>query len=303
MEIALKEFPKLSDSELARICAVNHKTVAAARPVSVGISQPEKRIGADGKSYPATKPARAPVVETPAPEQGKPVPREIVVPFVVPAQAETKSATQLPFCVATVWRFRLQRRDGAQSGGRTHTAVKPQDFESSASANSAIRAIRARNKAMHRAKSTGISVAALRARIPEKSRRKVLHRAGEARCLCALSKVRAVAQTGSALAWGARGREFKSHRPDHLETMTVIVYVLRGVRTGRRYVGITNCLARRLEEHSRGSALSSKILGEFELLLSEEYLGYAQARVRERYLKSGQGRAYLDARFGRRSPS
>ena len=38
------------------------------------------------------------------------------------------------------------------------------------------------------------------------------------RCLCALSKVRAVAQTGSALAWGARGREFKSHRPDHLET-------------------------------------------------------------------------------------
>jgi putative endonuclease len=85
--------------------------------------------------------------------------------------------------------------------------------------------------------------------------------------------------------------------------MTVIVYVLRGVRTGRRYVGITNCFARRLEEHSRGSALSSKILGEFELLLTEEYPGYAQARVRERYLKSGQGRAYLDERFGRRSPS
>ena len=32
-----------------------------------------------------------------------------------------------------------------------------------------------------------------------------------------LSKVRAVAQSGSALAWGARGREFESLRPDHLE--------------------------------------------------------------------------------------
>ncbi len=150
---------------------------------------------------------------------------------------------------------------------------------------------RARNKAMDLAKSTGNSAGCVgcsdfryarrtgssseprwrsvaksepTVRGAEESREvaeKGLASALSVRCLCALSKVRAVAQTGSALAWGARGREFKSHRPDHLETMTVTVYVLRGVRTGRRYVGITNCLARRLEEHSRGSALSSKILG------------------------------------------
>ena len=28
-------------------------------------------------------------------------------------------------------------------------------------------------------------------------------------------KCRAVAQSGSALVWGTRGREFESHRPDH----------------------------------------------------------------------------------------
>lgn len=32
-----------------------------------------------------------------------------------------------------------------------------------------------------------------------------------------LYQCRAVAQPGSALAWGARGREFESHRPDHFK--------------------------------------------------------------------------------------
>ena len=81
--------------------------------------------------------------------------------------------------------------------------------------------------------------------------------------------------------------------------MAVTVYVLRSKQTGRRYVGITNCLPRRLDEHRRGSALSSQILGEFEVLLTENLLGYPEARVRERFLKSGKGRAWLDERFGR----
>jgi hypothetical protein len=35
------------------------------------------------------------------------------------------------------------------------------------------------------------------------------------------AKCRGVAQPGSALAWGARGRPFKSARPDHFVDMTV----------------------------------------------------------------------------------
>lgn len=53
--IALTEFPKLSDSAIGQLCGVDHKTVAAIRPPTLGNSQPEKRTGADGKQYPATK--------------------------------------------------------------------------------------------------------------------------------------------------------------------------------------------------------------------------------------------------------
>ena len=53
------------------------------------------------------------------------------------------------------------------------------------------------------------------------------------RALASASLVRAVAQPGSALAWGARGREFESHRPDHLNRLRVKLGRLCGVRFGR----------------------------------------------------------------------
>jgi len=62
VEIALKEFPATSDAELGRVCAVSHPFVGRVRaelqPVTVTGSV-ETRLGADGKSYPASKPARA----------------------------------------------------------------------------------------------------------------------------------------------------------------------------------------------------------------------------------------------------
>lgn len=59
VEIALKEFPKLTDGEIAKICAITPKTVAACAMRS-GISRPDVRTAGDGKSYPATKPAKTP---------------------------------------------------------------------------------------------------------------------------------------------------------------------------------------------------------------------------------------------------
>ena len=44
--------------------------------------------------------------------------------------------------------------------------------------------------------------------------------------------VRAVAQPGSALAWGARGREFESHRPDHFTDLRVKLGRLCDVESG-----------------------------------------------------------------------
>ena len=76
----------------------------------------------------------------------------------------------------------------------------------------------------------------------------------------------------------------------------VTVYVLQGAN--RRYVGITADLERRLREH-RSSSHSGKLIGDFRVLMTEVYPDYGLARQREKFLKSGRGRAWLDAQFYR----
>ena len=78
----------------------------------------------------------------------------------------------------------------------------------------------------------------------------------------------------------------------------ITVYVIRGLETGKRYVGISNDVSRRLAEHRRGNAKGSRMIGAFELLHVEQYPDYPDARKRERYLKSGKGREWLDQKFG-----
>jgi putative endonuclease len=73
----------------------------------------------------------------------------------------------------------------------------------------------------------------------------------------------------------------------------VILYVLKG-ETGKRYIGITNDLPRRLREHGSRRTKGSQLLGEFVVLHKEEFPDHASAREREKFLKSGQGRKWLD---------
>jgi putative endonuclease len=73
----------------------------------------------------------------------------------------------------------------------------------------------------------------------------------------------------------------------------VILYVLKG-KTGKRYVGITNNLSRRLQEHRSKTSKGGQLLGDFFVLHTEEFPDYKTARNREKFLKSGQGRKWLD---------
>jgi hypothetical protein len=60
VEMALKEFPGESDRKIAEWCGVADKTVGATRKESgAEFTHLTKRVGKDGKSYPATKPAPA----------------------------------------------------------------------------------------------------------------------------------------------------------------------------------------------------------------------------------------------------
>jgi putative endonuclease len=76
------------------------------------------------------------------------------------------------------------------------------------------------------------------------------------------------------------------------------VYVLRSLRNGRLYTGSTNDLARRLGEHQRGKNRYARHAGPFELVYTEEYETRLEARQRELFLKSGQGRALLKQELG-----
>ena len=78
----------------------------------------------------------------------------------------------------------------------------------------------------------------------------------------------------------------------------VCVYVLRSRKNGKRYVGISARLESRLRAHLRRTSKAGQQLGTFDLIHREEFPDYRAARTREKFLKSGQGRARLDAHFG-----
>jgi len=73
----------------------------------------------------------------------------------------------------------------------------------------------------------------------------------------------------------------------------ITLYVLKG-ENGKRYVGITNDLTRRLKEHRTNRSKGSQVLGEFVVLHTEEFADHKSARIREKFLKSGQGRLWLN---------
>jgi putative endonuclease len=75
------------------------------------------------------------------------------------------------------------------------------------------------------------------------------------------------------------------------------VYVLRSLRNGWLYIGLTNDVTRRLQEHNRGYNCSTKGKGPFELVHQELHETRAEARTREKYLKTGAQRELLRQRF------
>jgi putative endonuclease len=85
--------------------------------------------------------------------------------------------------------------------------------------------------------------------------------------------------------------------------MTIMLYILKGLSTGKHYTGITNNLERRLQEHRSGSTKGGQVIGDFELLHTEEFSDYASARKREIFFKSGQGRKWIKENTNKTRPA
>jgi putative endonuclease len=73
------------------------------------------------------------------------------------------------------------------------------------------------------------------------------------------------------------------------------VYVLKSLKNGKRYVGYTRKTAeKRLTEHNSSINTFTRQNKPFVLIYTEEYQTKIEAMKREKFLKSGQGRKFLD---------
>lgn len=73
------------------------------------------------------------------------------------------------------------------------------------------------------------------------------------------------------------------------------VYVLKSLRNNKRYIGYTSKSAdERLKEHNSGCNKWTRENGPFQLSHIEKFSNKMDARKREIFLKSGQGRKFLD---------
>ncbi len=75
------------------------------------------------------------------------------------------------------------------------------------------------------------------------------------------------------------------------------VYILKSEKDGLFYTGFTNDLNRRVEEHNQGLQESTKNRIPFELIYYEWCLNKEDAITREKYLKSGMGKRYIQNRL------
>jgi putative endonuclease len=75
------------------------------------------------------------------------------------------------------------------------------------------------------------------------------------------------------------------------------VYILKSLKDGALYTGSTTDLKHRLKEHLTGRVPSTKQRHPLKLVYYEYCLSEHDARIREKYLKSGHGKKYLRSRL------
>jgi putative endonuclease len=71
------------------------------------------------------------------------------------------------------------------------------------------------------------------------------------------------------------------------------VYILQSIKDNNFYIGYSGDLKERIKEHSSGSVASTKNRRPMVLIYYEAYRSEKDARVREIFLKTGQGREFI----------
>ncbi len=80
-------------------------------------------------------------------------------------------------------------------------------------------------------------------------------------------------------------------------SVSFYIYVLESKKDGKRYIGYTNNLRKRIEEHNKGLTISTSYRLPVKLIYFEGCLNMQDAKRRERYLKTNVGRKFLGLRL------
>ena len=75
--------------------------------------------------------------------------------------------------------------------------------------------------------------------------------------------------------------------------MNYYVYVIKSLIRNYIYVGMTNNIDRRLNQHNSGKEKTTKPYKPFNIVLLEKFNSRIDARKREIYLKSGCGKEFI----------
>ncbi len=79
---------------------------------------------------------------------------------------------------------------------------------------------------------------------------------------------------------------------DRAKTNMFYVYILR-MNNGQLYTGFTSDLKRRIKDHEYGKVKSTHLRRPLQLIHYEAYLLESDARRREKFLKSSEGKTLL----------
>jgi putative endonuclease len=71
------------------------------------------------------------------------------------------------------------------------------------------------------------------------------------------------------------------------------VYILRSFKDGKLYVGYTTDLKKRIFYHNEGLTTSTKSRRPLKLIYAEAYVNERDARIKEKFYKSGRGREVI----------
>ncbi len=73
------------------------------------------------------------------------------------------------------------------------------------------------------------------------------------------------------------------------------VYALKSLSRNYIYVGLTNNIERRFQEHNKGLNKTTKPYHPFELIYTKEFTTRIEAREHEKFLKTAEGKRFLKA--------